>query len=283
MTKKKIILISVILILVILSLFFAFNKNIFVNKKNGDIDLSNNNQLVEPSDVENKNNESASSTDEQAGEEVDPELELLKAKINKINNLYSQAKANNDISYCKEMEDGSDTDLCLELMSRQLKDEKVCDDISQVDKIESCKDKVIRQKAIDSGKLVECEKINDNNYLLDCINHLIDEHNYSNVDDCKDLSGEAKKYCVYNINLSLAVKNKDCSIVSDEFKENCNKIIDQISGNISINNDNIDSDGDGLTDKEELEIYGTDPNNPDTDGDGYLDGEEVKSGHDPLK
>jgi outer membrane protein OmpA-like peptidoglycan-associated protein len=35
-----------------------------------------------------------------------------------------------------------------------------------------------------------------------------------------------------------------------------------------------DSDGDGLTDEEEIRI-GTDPFNPDTDGDGLLDGEEV--------
>ncbi len=37
----------------------------------------------------------------------------------------------------------------------------------------------------------------------------------------------------------------------------------------------LDSDGDGLTDYEELYIYGTDPYNPDTDGDGLTDGEEV--------
>ncbi len=37
----------------------------------------------------------------------------------------------------------------------------------------------------------------------------------------------------------------------------------------------IDSDGDGLTDDEEVNIYKTDPNNPDTDGDELLDGEEV--------
>jgi Tol biopolymer transport system component len=44
-----------------------------------------------------------------------------------------------------------------------------------------------------------------------------------------------------------------------------------------------DTDGDGLTDAEEMQI-GTDPNNPDTDGDGLLDGEEVKTyGTDPLK
>ncbi len=43
-----------------------------------------------------------------------------------------------------------------------------------------------------------------------------------------------------------------------------------------------DSDGDGLNDGEELQMYNTDPMEPDTDGDSYLDGEEVRNGHDPL-
>ncbi|MFU8892840.1 MAG: lectin-like protein [Luteolibacter sp.] len=37
----------------------------------------------------------------------------------------------------------------------------------------------------------------------------------------------------------------------------------------------VDTDGDGLTDYEEVMIYGTDPLNPDTDGDGLSDGDEV--------
>lgn len=41
-----------------------------------------------------------------------------------------------------------------------------------------------------------------------------------------------------------------------------------------------DSDGDGLSDRDEI-IYGLDAYNKDTDGDGYLDGEEVASGYDP--
>jgi hypothetical protein len=42
-----------------------------------------------------------------------------------------------------------------------------------------------------------------------------------------------------------------------------------------------DSDGDGLTDEEELSL-GTDPNNPDSDGDGLTDLFEVSNGFDPL-
>jgi len=41
-----------------------------------------------------------------------------------------------------------------------------------------------------------------------------------------------------------------------------------------------DSDGDGLTDDEEIGI-GTNPNNPDSDGDGAGDGDETTGGHDP--
>jgi hypothetical protein len=42
-----------------------------------------------------------------------------------------------------------------------------------------------------------------------------------------------------------------------------------------------DSDGDGLTDPEEV-LYQTDPQNPDSDGDGFSDGEEVDAGSDPT-
>ncbi|MFC1787853.1 hypothetical protein ACFLZY_01385 [Patescibacteria group bacterium] len=44
---------------------------------------------------------------------------------------------------------------------------------------------------------------------------------------------------------------------------------------------NSDTDADGLFDREEVEVYGTDPLNSDTDGDTYLDGDEVTNGYDP--
>ena len=43
----------------------------------------------------------------------------------------------------------------------------------------------------------------------------------------------------------------------------------------------IDSDSDGLSDHDELNIYFTDHNNPDTDGDGYEDGLEIELGYSP--
>jgi hypothetical protein len=44
----------------------------------------------------------------------------------------------------------------------------------------------------------------------------------------------------------------------------------------------IDSDSDGLTDDEETNEFKTDPQKADTDGDGYTDKNELDSGHDPL-
>ncbi|MCX6795415.1 MAG: hypothetical protein NT165_01620 [Candidatus Falkowbacteria bacterium] len=43
----------------------------------------------------------------------------------------------------------------------------------------------------------------------------------------------------------------------------------------------VDTDGDGLSDYEEVKTYKTDPLKSDTDGDGYSDGAEVKSGYNP--
>lgn len=44
---------------------------------------------------------------------------------------------------------------------------------------------------------------------------------------------------------------------------------------------NADTDGDGVSDYNEVMIYHTDPLNPDSDGDGWTDGEEIQNGFDP--
>ena len=44
----------------------------------------------------------------------------------------------------------------------------------------------------------------------------------------------------------------------------------------------VDTDNDGVPDKDEIEIYKTNPDNPDTDDDGYSDFIELNSGFSPL-
>jgi hypothetical protein len=61
------------------------------------------------------------------------------------------------------------------------------------------------------------------------------------------------------------------------------KQVDLAIGNKGVIDENLDSDGDGLTDLIEKRL-GTDPYNIDTDGDGLMDGEELMGwGTDPLK
>jgi len=43
-----------------------------------------------------------------------------------------------------------------------------------------------------------------------------------------------------------------------------------------------DSDGDGLTDFDELKKFSSDPQKTDTDGDGFSDGDEVSKGYNPA-
>jgi hypothetical protein len=44
----------------------------------------------------------------------------------------------------------------------------------------------------------------------------------------------------------------------------------------------FDTDGDGLFDNDEIQTWKTNPNNADSDGDGYQDGAEVQGGYNPL-
>lgn len=63
--------------------------------------------------------------------------------------------------------------------------------------------------------------------------------------------------------------------------KNMKKLLKKIK-DLSINRHQIDTDRDGLSDYDEINIYHTNPYNPDTDKDGIPDGEEIRRGRNPL-
>lgn len=58
-------------------------------------------------------------------------------------------------------------------------------------------------------------------------------------------------------------------------------ISDKEEANYGTNINLADSDNDGLTDRDEVKTYLTDPLNPDTDSDGYTDGNEISNRYNP--
>ncbi len=74
--------------------------------------------------------------------------------------------------------------------------------------------------------------------------------------------------------ITVPLQNGDITPLKDEL----NNLQQPLTGDLDALKD---TDGDGLSDKEELDIYGTSPYLTDTDSDGYNDKQEVDSGNDP--
>lgn len=59
-------------------------------------------------------------------------------------------------------------------------------------------------------------------------------------------------------------------------------LLDTEEAEFGTNPDSLDSDNDGLNDRQEIRVYKTEPMIPDTDGDGFEDGEEVRQFYNPT-
>lgn len=80
------------------------------------------------------------------------------------------------------------------------------------------------------------------------------------------------------IELQESIPQIDERFIHDKDRDG---ILDEIEEQLGTSDFEFDTDGDGLSDKVEIEIWQTDPTNVDTDDDGFADGYEILKGFDP--
>lgn len=85
-----------------------------------------------------------------------------------------------------------------------------------------------------------------------------------------------------NKNIEMMKSLDDALDKSRQTDKDLDGLSDEEEKKLGTNPDNIDTDGDGIMDSDEIKIYHTDPLKADTDGDGYKDGYEVERGYNPA-
>jgi hypothetical protein len=272
MNTKKIILIVTILVVVLLGAWLVYGMFRGGDNTNTDLDSNQNNNETSEEGRISENNDRRAETEQK-------------------NDNFKQAVASNDSDNCIDL----DQDMrngCITQLAINKSDIDLCQEISDVEKLDYCKSRTYHKIAIENNNINNCALIEDSFWHKSCLNKIIDNNdlNRSICDEINDF--EDAKACEDRILFFEAVETENCNLLEGEMKEECessfnnnNEQEEEILEEV-VNNEeelrNMDSDSDGLSDFEEINTYGTDPNNPDTDGDGYLDGEEVENGFDPL-
>lgn len=138
--------------------------------------------------------------------------------------------------------------------------------------LRKCVNNILRNGA--PKEVDKCKPLNGDDFF-NCLKNLFDI--YDKKDDCANLlDNEARIICEELFAYEYAYLNYDRNLCAQIKYEKLNQyclatIIDKTR----------DTDGDGLTDLDEINRYKTHYLFSDTDGDGHSDGEEVKNGFNP--
>lgn len=271
MQTKKIILTGIIILGLVLVAWLVYGminngSGIFDESKNSDINID------EETGIENSNS---------------------KKEINDRNIKYNEAIASDDHTNCLSLDDLDMKNACIVELAINNSNIDLCQEIEEVDKFNYCKNRVYHEIAIENNNINNCALIEDNFWHKSCLNKVIMANDFeASVCDNINSFDDAKK-CEDIVTFQKAIADNNCDLLTGDMKSECEVSLNINHNQESDNNQdsavddeeelkNLDSDGDGLSDYEEINIYGTDPENSDSDGDTYLDGEEVENGYDPL-
>ncbi len=203
------------------------------------------------------------------------------------------AQTNGNGAYCKELS-GSQKDSCLSAAALTAKDSQICDDVSDDSTKAACQDAVLASSITVASGFEACAGYHDEQVRIEC--EASWKLTTSRSGECPaPLSATECRNGGY---INAAVEARDpalCDVIDVlEFVDACRELVgpgdldlDGVSADEEAtrgtSDQDTDSDDDGLSDADEINIYKTDPAASDTDRDGFSDGTEVSAGYNPLE
>jgi hypothetical protein len=193
---------------------------------------------------------------------------------------------------CHRLSDQS-FESCITLIAQDTLDGEVCKALSGQAQ-QNCFDQTFLLIAQDEPKLSTCEKIGAADLQAACQAQVTARAVATNT--CAAAGVELAKCQALDAlrNAMLSGDPATCEALPDEQDQaDCSAAISSVDDDADglvlmdevsrgLRDTVSDSDGDGLSDGDEVHVYTTDPTQADTDGDGFDDGTEVESGYDPL-
>ncbi len=192
--------------------------------------------------------------------------------------IFQLVKNNFSVNSCLRIPKKKLRGTCIQLASIESRYSDFCNYFDgEPYEIQECLDRTKAFKLKDTGGLEECGEIETLEYGGLCRIMAVK----SSGKTCEDIENkEYRDICISESMFFVADTKEKCEeIPNEDYKKVCLGIVD----NINNPDYNFDSDGDGLTDFQELWLK-TDPFNSDSDGDGLTDYEEIvlKKGGNPL-
>lgn len=192
----------------------------------------------------------------------------LKEESDKENMSYVAQRAvemSKNVESCKLLR-AKDVDSCYLDIANLNNDKKICELINKKIVRDSCFGNFIYKEAISSKDVRNCYIVASSS-RDNCLNDYF--RGFSDTRDCSVLDDIDRQKCLDSVYSAQAYRLSDgdlCnSVVDGLMKENCKQII---------KNKPLDTDKDGLSDSDERS-YGTNPLNYDSDGDGVSDYDEI--------
>jgi hypothetical protein len=109
--------------------------------------------------------------------------------------ILNEAETNKDPAACLKITDERYADICLELLAQTLQDGSVCSKIKNQAEVLKCADGANFTKAVQSGNIALCQKIQDASADQSCIISIVQKNGLAEK-DCQSLPANEKTYCL---------------------------------------------------------------------------------------